>query len=263
MIAAWLAGVPVRIAEEIGIPHQHYLAKKIFKYIYVLSDAVIANATLVLDYLREQNQVKQRKIRLVYNPVLFKNEMETGKRTKDLFTIVSISRLTPIKNIEKLIGIFPRLLKHFPQIRYNIVGDGPSRKALTKQVQELGLENYVTFKGFQSNITSFLEEADLYVLPSFSEGFPNALVEAMYNGLPCVATKIGGASEIIEDGTNGYLIDPHDSGHIYTILERMILMPEDELAAMGQRAKQHVLDSYSLERHMESLFSIYKMYLNS
>lgn len=260
IIAAWLAGVPVRIAEEIGIPGQSKLAKRIFGLVYNLTHAVIGNAQQVLMYLQQNNQVPSRKLKLVHNPVLFPELPATKKNNS--FILLSVSRLEPIKNLEVVINLIPELLKVNPKLEYWIVGKGSMENQLQKQVVDLNLSGHVKFLGFKSNVIDYLVRADAFVLPSFSEGFSNALVEAMYAGLPCIATKVGGSSDIITAGRNGFLIDPIDKKNIFKVLSEVITSPRNELEEIGKRAKIHVESSYSLENHINQLLSIYEAHLS-
>lgn len=258
IIAAWLSGVPVRIAEEIGMPKQSNVAKLVFRIVFKLSHAVVGNARQVLKYLACENRVSPGKQYLVHNPVLFpklERRVNGGR-----FVFISVCRLFPIKNLNSVIKLLPDLLLTNPNLEYWIIGEGPIKEELTALVEELGLSECVKFLGFQENVTKYLLQADVFVLPSFSEGFSNALVEAMYAGVPCVATNIGGASEIITHGKNGFLIDPNNKESIYNVLHELLLLPEAELYKIGSVGKSHVESSYSLTSHMENLYFIYNNY---
>ncbi len=92
-------------------------------------------------------------------------------------------------------------------IKLYIIGDGPEKNNLLNKIKELKIEDKVIFMGEQKHINDILKRADLFIFTSRSESLPNSLVEAMANKLPIVAYNVGGISEIIENGFNGYLID--------------------------------------------------------
>ena len=96
-------------------------------------------------------------------------------------------------------------------LRLVIVGDGPERPAIEKRVKELALSDVVITAGFQSNVAPYYQIADIAVLPSHSEGSPDALLEAMSAGVPIVATTVGGVPEIATDGEDALLCEPAET----------------------------------------------------
>ncbi|MDX5477631.1 MAG: glycosyltransferase, partial [Cyclobacteriaceae bacterium] len=187
LIAARIAGVPVRIGEEIGFPNHHSYWKYIFRLVYKNATKVIAISQAVKDRIVELEEVEEGKVEVVYNPVIIgerkkaKDERETLRYTqsdvnngekKKPFVFVTTCRLVPVKNLDRLITAFARLCDEFSEIAIElwIVGDGPLRETLENQSKELGVSDKVKFWGFQENVFLFLEKADVFVLPSLSEG---------------------------------------------------------------------------------------------
>lgn len=122
--------------------------------------------------------------------------------------IVSVGRLHPQKNQKLLIEAFSKIASTFPEYSLDIYGDGALKDDLQKQINGLGLMERVHLHGSRKDVWSCICTASLFVLTSDYEGMPNALMEAMALGLPCVATdcRPGGARTLIEDGLNGYVV---------------------------------------------------------
>jgi glycosyltransferase involved in cell wall biosynthesis len=258
IIAAKLAGVPVKIAEEIGVPGQGRVAKRIFSIVYSLANVVVGNSLPVLNFLNQHNEVPLHKLKLIANPLLFPVLEKRQITNDDAFNIVSISRLEPVKNIESVLRVLPRLLLHNKNIKYTIVGEGKSRGDLEALVMELKIVDNVVFTGFQDNPYSFLLNADLFVLTSFSEGFSNSLVEAMYSGTPCLSTEVGAATDIIKDSENGWLVPPADDDALFEKLLFIIKEGKGVLFEVGLKGKQMVETNFSLSNHIEKLLRIYE-----
>lgn len=134
------------------------------------------------------------------------------KPVQDVFDVVYFGRMTRGKGIDLLIEAFGRLVKDFPYARLSLIGSGERISLLQKLVQELHLSDRVQFTDWLQNDALFsrLSAADLFCLPSFSEGLPSSILEAMSIGLPIIATDVGGVSEIIEHNVSGILIPPRD-----------------------------------------------------
>ncbi len=258
VLAAKLARVPVVISEEIGIPSQSKMAKRIFKFVYNLSDVVIGNSKPVMAYLRDENQVKAQKLVTVANPLVFKEIGERPERTEDIFRIVSVSRLEPVKNIESVLRVIADLLSEQYKIHYTIVGEGKHRPVLEALVKELGIEEYVAFAGYQSNPLPFLQSADLYVLTSFTEGFSNSLAEAMYSETPSLSTRVGAAEAIISEGENGWLVPPGDDAVLLLKLKAILQTECEKRQLIGKKGKQTIAENYSLNKHAATLMKLYR-----
>lgn len=151
--------------------------------------------------------------------------------------IVSVGRLEPQKNQKVLIDAFDLLANDFPEYQLTIYGEGSLRKELEEYVKSKELQERVYLPGNQSNIQEYIKDASLFVLSSDYEGIPNALIEAMAIGLPCVSTDCspGGARELIEDGISG-LITPCSDARKLSDAMRMMLSNKAYAKACGIEA---------------------------
>lgn len=258
IIAAKLTGVPKIIAEEIGIPSQSKLANWVFSGIYQLSDWVVANSEQVAEYLSKRNLVKSTKLRIIPNPLGKEPSFKIPFSEFGKFEIITVSRLEPVKNMEGLIRAMAKLIPSFPFLRLNVVGDGSQLNFLNQLRTELGLERHIRFLGFQADPWSVVNEADLFLLNSHTEGFSNALAEAMAAGIPCLATDVGAGPDMIKDGETGWLIPPGNSEQLIQKISYLVMKPKKELMGVGNKGKDWIRQTYSLESHIKNLMRIYQ-----
>ncbi len=129
---------------------------------------------------------------------------------KEAQHIVHVGGFTFEKNHRELLSIFQAIHQKLPDTHLHLVGDGPLRKEIEREVQSLGLEKEVTFYGFVDNPLAYIRGAELLVLPSIIEGLPGVLLEAMYCKTPVVAYNVGGISELVTQDT-GSLIQAGES----------------------------------------------------
>jgi glycosyltransferase involved in cell wall biosynthesis len=126
-----------------------------------------------------------------------------------------------------------------------------------EKLSELDIEKHVKYAGFQDDVVPYYSAADIFVLPSYHEGLPLALLEAMSTGLPVIASRVGGMSEIIEDGVNGILLPPKDVEAIIEKITWCIDNPK-RMKEMGGNARSTILNQYSLRRMGEDYLHIYE-----
>ena len=162
--------------------------------------------------------INKKKIERIYNGIMFEKTDSLKKidRDQDDFVITSVARLIPYKGHIYLIDIANELIKKLLKFKFLIVGDSLSsyvsyEKSVKQKVKELGLENHIKFLGFRNDVSNILKQSDLFIHPAISpDPLPTVLFESLYNDLPTVATNLGGAIEILDNGNNGLLIPYND-----------------------------------------------------
>lgn len=169
-------------------------------------------------------------------------ERAPGKR------LVFVGRMAAVKGVPVLLDAVARLHAQDPEVSLTLVGDGPDRSLIESRIAELGLGGAVTITGYlsQDGVAEQLAQADIFVLPSFAEGVPVVLMEAMVTGLPVVTTRIAGIPELVQDGTNGFVVPPGCANSLATALERLLADPElrSQFGATGQA---HVAAEYNID----------------
>lgn len=171
-------------------------------------------------------------------------------------TVVTVANLRPEKGHETLIDAAGLVAAEFPDVTFQIVGDGPRRQALEALVHARGLPATVRFLGHRDDVPALLSEADVFVLPSRSEAFPNGVIEAMAAGLPVVASAVGGLLDLIEHGRTGLLVPPGESGPLAAAV-RGLLTDRRTAARLGAAARAHVREHYSFERMVGAFEALY------
>lgn len=150
------------------------------------------------------------------------------------------------------------LLKEYP-IRLVLVGEGSDADELHQFVDSLGISARVSFLGRRSDINSILANSDVFVLSSLHEGLPNALMEAMSMGLPCVSTDVGGVRQLITDDDKGILVEPKSAVQIKNAL--CTLLDDSEKARqIGENAYTYMYQNFRQETVMEEMINIYNNY---
>jgi glycosyltransferase involved in cell wall biosynthesis/peptidoglycan/xylan/chitin deacetylase (PgdA/CDA1 family) len=171
-------------------------------------------------------------------------------------TIGVVARLSPEKGVDCLLDALALLAADGEGARLAIVGDGPDRSALEDRARAAGLSDRVDFLGFQPKVATLLPTMDVFALPSRSEGIPLALLEAMAASRPCIATRVGGVPEVIEDGVNGLLVPPEDPAALANAIRRLLKDPtlRDRL---GRAALEHVRKEWSEEAMAHGYATLY------
>jgi len=180
-----------------------------------------------------------KKISVIGNPVPAIPHVSQAKRK----TILNVGRLIRTKNIDRLIEMFSRCREELRREWHLTIVGGDAKKQqlsaeLNKQVERLGLRGKVSLEGMQKQILPYYQESAIFAFTSTSEGFPNALAEAMSAGLAVIAYDcVAGPADLIDDGLNGFLI-PEGDEHLY--LQRLQLLMSDENLRMkfGEQARK-------------------------
>jgi glycosyltransferase involved in cell wall biosynthesis len=174
------------------------------------------------------------------------------------FEILCVGRLTPAKGQHILIDAVERLMQEGRQVRLRLVGSGPDETSLREHAARSTAAECMVFEGAinQDRIRDFYAAADAFCLPSFAEGLPVVLMEAMAMELPCVTTQIAGIPELIRDGVDGLLVPPSDLDALVKALAR--LMDNAELREqIGKSGRARVVEHYDLRRSVERLAAIF------
>ncbi|MFD2203177.1 glycosyltransferase [Shivajiella indica] len=185
------------------------------------------------------------------------SDVNNGESKKP-FVFVTTCRLVPVKNLDTLVKVFAEIVEENQDLDLKlwIVGDGPEKGTLEVLAKDLGIQENVFFWGFHEDVVPYLEEADAFVLPSFSEGFSISLVEAMLCGLPSIVTNQGGPREIVEDGKTGFLINPLKAYDIKSKMLEVLKLSNEQRQLIGEKA-QEAGKKYSVENYVKRLMEVY------
>lgn len=159
--------------------------------------------------------------------------------------LIFVGRLAAIKGVAVLLEAFARIRQIHPDAALTLAGDGPERKALEGLAARLGLAETVEFAGYlsQSQVADRLSRADIFVLPSFAEGVPVVLMEAMASRLPVIAPRVAGVPELVEDGVSGFNVSPGDADMLTARIDALLSDPALR-TAMGEAGRAKVVAEF-------------------
>lgn len=248
MLAALIADIPFSFTahgpEEFFRPYENALSEKTAQARFVVAISHFCRSQLML-FSAPEHWDKIAIVHCGIEPDRYGQAPrgEFGKR------VLFIARLDPEKGGPLLLEAFARAQANHPDATLTIVGDGAERAALEARARNLGLADAVTFAGYrtQEQVAEHLAQSDMFVLPSFAEGVPVVLMEAMAARLPTIASRVAGVPELVRDGETGFVVPP---GDLETLADRLgHLMSDPDLCAhMGQAGREMVLSDYTISR---------------
>ncbi|MCX6779471.1 MAG: glycosyltransferase family 4 protein [Candidatus Magasanikbacteria bacterium] len=153
---------------------------------------------------------------------------------KDSFLIGTIANFYKTKGLNILIESFKKFIKTNPNSKLIIIGDGPERNSLAKQIQRNNLNQQVILTGTLPNAHQYLKALDIFVLSSIKEGFPYAILEAMAAQVPIITTSVGSIPEILKNEENALIIQPSNSSDLASSLDKLIKNPQ-----LAQKLSEH------------------------
>jgi len=235
-------------------------------FIKLISKTVIKNADSVLaltgDMKRVMQNIYDRDIAVMPNGINLADYIDEPS-IKDRATmgkgILFVGRLESVKGVQYLIRAMKKVHNMIPDARLIIVGDGKEREMLESLSIQLGIQEYVQFIGKvpHEKVQTFMQQADVFVLPSLSEGLPNVIIEAMACGLPIVVSRVGGIPEIITNDTNGYLVEAKDTESIANFI--ILLLQDEKLRKKLSDNNKQLVKKYSWENVIVELESVYQL----
>lgn len=226
---------------------------ELMRFSLAKSDAI----TAVSEYLKGETvdrfHIPARAVEVIPNfvdPRVYDRDKYPCRRSAFLQTgeklLIHVSNFRPVKRVRDVIRIFDRIQREVPS-RLLLVGDGPERADAAAEADQLGLQDRVIFLGKQDTVAELLTCADLFLLPSSSESFGLAALEAMASGTPVVATDVGGLPEVIEDGVSGFLAPV---GEVEVMAEKAIELLRDPARwlQMSAAARAVATERFSADR---------------
>jgi L-malate glycosyltransferase len=252
---AALANVPVRIGSRREInPDKTPAQIALQRAAYTCAHKVVANSRAAADRLLAE-RVPARKIAVVSNGLEFTSQPRRPRRSRQR-KVVIVANLRREKGHDVLMQAAPDILRRRPDVHFDLVGGGPELEALKAQADALGIADAVTFMGHRDDVPAILADADVFVLPSRSEAFPNAVLEAMAAGLPIVASGVGGILELIDDNRTGLLVPADDAAALAARLCEVLEHP-DLASRLGDTARAEAQARYSFDRMVRAFEDLY------
>jgi L-malate glycosyltransferase len=185
-----------------------------------------------------------------------------NKKCFDYSYILYTGRLDGRKGLIDLINSAAFVVKKFPDVKFVLTGKGPHKNYLLKRISKLELENHFIFHNYVTTekLLELYQNATLYVLPSYYEGLPTSLLEALSCGLPCIATDVAGNNELIIDGVNGILVPPHDPKKLAIAIENL-LYNNDLRNKYSINGRKTIVENYSWDMIADKYIALYQKLL--
>jgi glycosyltransferase involved in cell wall biosynthesis len=218
-------------------------------------DAVVAVSANAREQLLAAGIAAPAGVTVVHNGVDIERFVPASPHSLQCARIVHVGRLYHVKGQDVLIDAMAAVHALMPGARLTIVGDGPTRAALEGQTDRLGLRAVIRFEGSCDDVRPFLAAADVFVLPSRSEGISIALLEAMATGVPAVATDVGGNAEVIDDSVG--LLVPSESPDTLAQAVISILSIPERSPTLGLNARRRVETDFSLGAAASAYSQVY------
>jgi glycosyltransferase involved in cell wall biosynthesis len=230
------------------------------RWMFKLADAVIA-PTRNMDGLLLGFGVNSKRLHIIHNGIETRgrerpaHQMRTGPAR-----LLYLGRLSEEKDPVNLLMAVSLLRRDGIDVVATLAGDGPERQRVEAKIRELKLGQYVRLLGFVNDVMPLLAEADVLVNPSRTECMPNAILEAMWAGVPVVATDVGGVGEMLRDEVDGLLCPAEDAGMLATGVKRVLA--DSALAKkLLASATERVMNEFTFEKHMEKTLDLYRRLL--
>jgi glycosyltransferase involved in cell wall biosynthesis len=253
--AAAFANVPVRIGSRRELaPDKTSAQLALQRQAYRCAHAIVANSLAAAGLLRREG-ISDARVRVIPNGV-DAGRSHAHREWRPIRAILTVANLRREKAHEILFDAVARLAPTHPDLRVRIAGDGPRAAELRALAATLGIAERVSFLGHRDDIDALFADADLFVLPSRSEAFPNSVVEAMAAGLPVVATTVGGLPELVEPDRTGLLVPPDDGAALAQAIASLIAHPE-RARVLGDKARETVARRYSFDRMVRAFERLY------
>jgi glycosyltransferase involved in cell wall biosynthesis len=239
-----------------------------YKLVNMLSDRVQAVSGEVRRACIEREGITPRKVCTVYNGIDLAgiDHTEAGGSlragpglNRPSHIVTTVANIRRVKGLDTFVRAADIVRRRFESVLFLVVGapnEQPHFQELQLLVRDLGLERNVAFLGKVDDVVPLLKQSDVFCLLSRSEGFSNALLEAMACGLPCVVTRVGGSPEAIREGENGYLVPTDDA---ITVASRVITLLETPEKAdhFGRLARKTVEDNFTINHMLDQLTTLY------
>lgn len=239
-------------------PYRWFLTEKIKKALFVSCISDFCRSQCML-FSPMEHWPKLYIVHCGVNPKLFRPVTHEGLGYRLLY----VGRLAAAKGFPVLLKSLSVLKETYSDLTLTVIGDGEERSDFEAMTSEMGLSKNVAFLGYQSQtkVRQHLQETDIFVLPSFAEGVPVSLMEAMASGVPVISTRIAGISELVEEGKSGYLLPP---GNVEQLSEKISqLYTDPELRkSFGQVGRDRVSKEFNLQQEPLWLSEIIKASIN-
>jgi glycosyltransferase involved in cell wall biosynthesis len=228
-------------------------------------DAVFAVSEQVRQHCISVDRIPSDRVLTIYNGLDVADWNVTGRdKGAGKFLVATLGNIRRVKGHDVFIRAAASVVKEFPNVSFTVAGEileADYFKELQDLVRDLGLTDHFTFVSGVSNIREYLSAAEIFVLPSRSEGFSNAIIEAMAASLPVVATDVGGNAEAVQNGVSGYIVPSEDVAALSGAILRLLHDPS-QATEMGIAGRKLVVEKFTSDAMMKQITEVYARLLD-
>ncbi len=272
-LVAKLSGGPVLVSSrrDMGILRRP-IHDRAYRLLNPMFDLVLTVSEEVRAFCMRQDRLAPEKVATLHNGIeIDKAATATDpaalraqlKLTGASHIVCAVAHIRRVKGLDIFVQAAAKVCREFPRAVFLVIGANHEPEyfqELKRLTESLGLNDNIRFLGRWEEVFPLLKMSDVFCLPSRSEGFSNALVEAMACSLPCVATRVGGNAEALQDGQNGFLVEPEDASATADRILTLLRQPE-WARQMGHAARQTVEEKFTQETMMKNLVGVYERLL--
>ncbi|MFH0840350.1 MAG: lipopolysaccharide heptosyltransferase II [Candidatus Omnitrophota bacterium] len=272
------AVVAALVSRATGVPYittcHGYFKTRLGRILYGAWGAkVIAISEAVKQHLMDDFKLPEDRVELIYTGIdteYFRKSIAGADKIKEKEklglraegpVIGTIGRLSPVKGQEVLLKAASRVSDSVPSLKVLMVGDGPDENRLRKIANTLGIGGNVIFSKSAKDTKKPLSVMDIFILPSVKEGLGLSLLEAMASAKPCIASRVGGIENVIEDKKNGILFNVGDAEDLARKIVDL-LNDKKMMSALGEKAREEVLRDFTLDKMADKVENLYKKVIN-
>lgn len=239
------------IAEKEVGKTRRFLRKILYRFKNIIPVAI---SPMVQKSLSKEYHISEEKFPIIYNGIdLRKCIAKENYKFHEPIKILSVGRLEEQKNQQNLIYAIKKMDNI--DIELEIIGEGSLKEKLERQIKELNIESKVKLLGSKSDVYKYLNEADIFILPSKWEGMPITLIEAMGTGLPIIASNVGGIQDMIIDNISGIICSP-EIDSIITAIDRLISLSPEKIKMLGKNGKKES-EKFSVRNMTDQYIKLY------
>ena len=264
-LAALLMGVPIIIDHWRGLlrfnPKRRFICRALGRF----TELSLAISKSVRDHVLSECRLDPERFKVSYigvDPARFQQLNPAAEVRRELGLsgevplVALVARMDNWAKGHKELFAALRLLAPSHQLQALVIGSGRREAEIRALAREVGVSETVHFLGNRADVPDLLNAVDLYVNPSYTEGFSRSLLEAMAASRPVIASRVGGMAEVVRDGDNGLLVPPQDPAALAQALARLLDDP-DFAKKLGDRAREDVEANYTLERLYREINEMY------
>jgi len=283
MMAAYLAKVPFRLHTVAGLPLMEATGLKrvvlnaVERWTYRFSTRVYSNSKGLYDIILAEKLISKNKLKIIgngssngidanyFSKKHFSEEEITNKKielgiSENEFVFVFVGRIVKDKGINEMVAVFTKLQNSHPKISLVLVGplESDLNPISSKTTKEISVNSKIFWTGYQNDVRLFLAIGNVFVFPSYREGFPNVVMQAGAMDLPAIVSDINGCNEIIHQHENGIIIPRKNETALFDAMEKL-LIDKKLYNTLKQKSRSMILNRYNRQDMWQSILNEYRI----